>query len=107
MNERIHEDEEKSCWKLLASLSVIMQEEARQGVVTANHFLFACAFPVGAADLPAIAACIWSKFFGLRNRRTWGSGATTSKEQLRLQRLSGNASRAYRGPRNAPSPDFE
>lgn len=53
--------------------------------VTAGHFLFACAFPAGAADLPAIAACIWSKFFGLRNRRTWGSGATTSKEQLRIQ----------------------
>ena len=64
------------------SLPVIMQEEARQGAVTAGHFLFACAFPAGAADLPATAACIWSKFFGLRKRRTCGSGAAARGGQL-------------------------
>ena len=42
--------------------------------MTLRYFRFPCAFPAGAADLPAI---IWSKFLGLRNSSTWGSGATT------------------------------
>ena len=90
-------------------LSVIMQDEARQGTVTSGHFLFACAFPAGAADLPAIAACIWSKFFGLRKRRTWGSGATRDHEQRTIENpeSSGNATHTYREPRNAPNPNSE